>query len=75
MLTSDVQFKAVVKKKEEQQTFPVDIEVNMITEIGSGFGEAGGTHSITYSQSESNRRLARYARVPRNARESRYPEK
>ena len=24
---SDVQFKAVVKKKEEQQTFPVDIEV------------------------------------------------
>ena len=27
MLTSDVQFKAVVKKKEEQQKFPVDIEV------------------------------------------------
>ena len=24
---SDVQFKAVVKKKKEQQTFPVDIEV------------------------------------------------
>ena len=27
LLTSDVQFKAVVKKKEQQQTFPVDIEV------------------------------------------------
>ena len=27
-LTSDVHFQAVVIKKEEQQTFPVDIEVN-----------------------------------------------
>ena len=27
LLTYDVQFKAVVKKKEEQQTFSVDIEV------------------------------------------------
>ena len=29
LLTSDVQFKAVVKKKEQQQTFPVDIEVKV----------------------------------------------